>query len=75
MHSNKSSLANKKSNFFALAVEELKSFLLSFTCGRLQEKVAHYCTSFGLKNGVCHCVKEQWLEIVAIKFYAFFVLI
>ena len=59
---------------FAPTVENRRALLLLCTRGELQEKETCHCTSFGLKNGVCRCAKQQWLEIAFVKLYAFFVL-
>ena len=58
---------------FALAVDELESYItVMYT--REFTQVACHCMSCGLKNGVCHCAKMQWLKIAFVKLSAFFVL-
>ena len=60
---------------FAHAIGEAESFIAVMYAGQgVTGKVAYYCTSFGLKNGVCHCAEQQWLEIAFVEFSASFVL-
>ena len=56
---------------FALTVEELERFIAVMYARRVTEKVPYHCRRFGLKNEVCHCAKQQWLEIACAKFSTF----